>query len=212
MSDLISRKDLIDLISRDKTIDELELRTPLLSKTGENKESPRAMAMRVINGVPSEPLYGEWLEDKDNYGVVCSVCNHWQRDESNYCPNCGYDMRGEEDMLVNTNNEVTTNHVEFVSYNGRYPNLCRGVLTLKIDGKEVTFGYDYNNHKKCDYEDFWVSGGECGFSNGYSESYTYGGEWEIDVNSLPEEYKKYASEIDMVFNENVQHGCCGGCL
>lgn len=119
-------------------------------------------------------------------------------------------------MLVNTNNEVTTNHVKFISYTGKYPNLCRGMLTLEIDGKEVKFGHesfkadDWSNDGN--YESFWNSGGDCGFNDGYSESYTYGGEWEIDVSSLPEEYKKYASEIDMVFNENVQHGCCGGCL
>ena len=27
--------------------------------------------------------------------------------------------------------------VEFVNYNGRYPNLCRGTLTLRINGKIV---------------------------------------------------------------------------
>ena len=30
--------------------------------------------------------------------------------------------------------------VEFVSYTGEFPNLCRGVLTLRIDGEEVRFG------------------------------------------------------------------------
>ena len=33
--------------------------------------------------------------------------------------------------------------VEFVSYTGEYPNLCRGVLTLCIDGEEVRFGHNY---------------------------------------------------------------------
>jgi hypothetical protein len=31
-------------------------------------------------------------------------------------------------------------NIEFVSYNGKYPNLCSGKLTVKIDGKEVSFG------------------------------------------------------------------------
>ena len=30
------------------------------------------------------------------------------------------------------------NRVEFVSYSGRYPNLCSGTLVLRIDGKTVT--------------------------------------------------------------------------
>ena len=47
-------------------------------------------------------------------------------------------------------------HVEFVSYTGKFPNLCSGELTLKIDGKVVTFGSDYT---KCEYPQFWCSGG-----------------------------------------------------
>ena len=27
--------------------------------------------------------------------------------------------------------------IEFVSYNGKWPNLCRGVLIVKINGKEA---------------------------------------------------------------------------
>ena len=38
------------------------------------------------------------------------------------------------------------------------------------------------------------------------------GEWSIDVDDLPEQFRKYADEIDEVFNENVPQGCCGGCV
>lgn len=31
------------------------------------------------------------------------------------------------------------NVVEFVSYTGKYPNLCSGVLTLKINGKTYIY-------------------------------------------------------------------------
>lgn len=58
------------------------------------------------------------------------------------------------------------------------------------------------------YEPFWCSGG--GINPNYEG--TYSGEWEIDVLELPEQYRKYAKEIDMVFNENVEWGCCGGCI
>lgn len=113
-------------------------------------------------------------------------------------------------MLVNNNYSTETAHVEFVSYTGRFPNLCGGVLTLKIDGEEVCFGHDYTviNSWKTDgnYSEFWCSGG--GLDSDYC---SYQNEWEINVEKIPEEYRKYASEIDYIFNSNVPYGCCGGC-
>lgn len=105
-------------------------------------------------------------------------------------------------MLVNANANTAESHVKFISYTGRYPCLCSGILTLEIDGEEVQFGYDTLNNP------FWVSGG--GLNPDYEG--TYQGEWKIDVDRIPEGYRKYASEIDRVFNENVEWGCCGGCI
>ena len=114
-------------------------------------------------------------------------------------------------MLVNHADTSTESAVKFVSYSGEYPNLCRGTLVLNIDGKDVIFSSDYYKVPQHNPE-FWSSGGSCGFTNGYSDSYVHDGEWEIDVDMIPEEYRKYATEIDAVFNANVRHGCCGGCL
>lgn len=116
-------------------------------------------------------------------------------------------------MLINKDGANGT-HVKFISYTGRYPNLCRGILTLEIDGKEYRFGHDYlrDYHNDGNYDSFWSSGGSCGFSNNYSNSWVDNGEWIIDVEELPEEIKEYAAEIDMVFNSSVDWGCCGGCL
>lgn len=118
-------------------------------------------------------------------------------------------------MIINNN--YITEHVEFISYTGRYPNLCSGVLTLKIDGEICHFGheldsYNYNEDKYDDdnYDKFWCSGGKVSFSGEYGYDVSEG-EWEIDVNELPEKFRKYASEIDYTFNANVEHGCCGGC-
>ena len=118
-------------------------------------------------------------------------------------------------MIINNN--YTTEHVEFISYTGGYPNLCSGVLTLKIDGEICRFGHEPYNYN-CDedrynddnYEKFWHSGGRVSFSGrrGYD---VISGEWEIDVDKLPEKFRKYAAEIDYTFNANVEHGCCGGC-
>lgn len=116
-------------------------------------------------------------------------------------------------MLINKD-ASNINHVKFISYTGSYPNLCRGILTLEIDGKRYRFGHNYmkDYHNDGNYNSFWSSGGSCGFTDNWSNSYVDHGEWIIDVNDLPEEIKKYAAEIDEVFNNNVNWGCCGGCL
>lgn len=110
--------------------------------------------------------------------------------------------------------------IEFVSYSGKYPNLCHGTLTLRIDGVEVVFGNNYRwNKTTCKveriegtYDSFWSSGGCCGFHNNYSDEYVETAPWEINPDELPEKYREYAGEIAEVFNENVRWGCCGGCL
>ena len=110
-------------------------------------------------------------------------------------------------MLINRNNNETT-HVKFVSYTGRCPNLCSGVLTIEIDGEEVTFGYGFHSEDKPKYYPFWSSGG--GINPNYEG--TWKGAWRIDVNEIPEQFHKYAAEIDEVFNDNVPLGCCGVCI
>lgn len=106
-------------------------------------------------------------------------------------------------MLINNTDRNTTEHVEFVSYTGKWPHLCSGILTLRIDNEEIRFGYD--EHGSASNEKFWRTGGEC------SLEAIHTGEWLIDVSKIPEQYRKYAAEIDTVFNENVEYGCCGGC-
>lgn len=116
-------------------------------------------------------------------------------------------------LVISKEKAKTTSAVEFVSYTGSYPCLCMGILTVKINGKEVKFGGDFTKEGYKSYKNrFWESGGSCGFSGGYSESYVNHGEWKINVNAIPEEYRKYASELDAIINANIPEGCCGGCL
>lgn len=103
-------------------------------------------------------------------------------------------------MLVNKGN-TKTSRVAFVEYTGKWPNLCRGELTLKIDGVEHTFGWG------CEFPAFWQSGG-C-ITADYDATR---GEWRIDVSELPAQFRELADEIDEVFNQNVDWGCCGGCI
>lgn len=111
-------------------------------------------------------------------------------------------------MLINNN--MKSQHVKFVSYTGKYPNLCSGTLTLEIDGIEYTFGGGYAE-PKTDFGKFWRSGGSVWFDGGWN-GHVNNGEWEIDVDNLPEQFRKYAQEIDSAFNDNVEWGCCGGCI
>lgn len=106
-------------------------------------------------------------------------------------------------MLVNGSEEK---HVSFVSYSGDYPNLCTGLLVLLVDGVEYKFNPYIVKPTGGYYPSFWSSGG--GLDGDYCP---YQAPWNIDVSDLPEEIRKYALEIDEIFNANVPHGCCGGC-
>lgn len=101
-------------------------------------------------------------------------------------------------MLIH-GNEPQMDHIEFIEYTGKWPNLCSGVLVLKIDGKRETFGINQL------YPRFWHPAGN------YLSDISVQDEWAIDVMELPEQFRKYAEEIDNVFNNNVEYGHCGGC-
>ena len=87
----------------------------------------------------------------------------------------------------------------FVSYNGAYPNLCSGQLVLAIDGVPVTF------------PSYCLSSGGCvSFDDDLNENISEG-EWDISnyPKDFPEELKREAVAL---VNENIEHGCCGGCV
>lgn len=52
--------------------------------------------------------------------------------------------------------------VEFISYNGEYPNLCSGLLVIKVNGKLYEL-------RHCLY-----SSGQCFFDDDYNEVVTEG--------------------------------------
>lgn len=129
-------------------------------------------------------------------------------------------------MIVNEKS-LDGPRVKFISYDGKYPNLCSGVLILEIDGKEYKFGHNYDNFRRDpktdlwtftdedpnnpNFERFWCSGGNVSFNSNWDAS-VESGEWKIDVDDLPNQFWDVADEIDRVINENVPWGCCGGCI
>lgn len=90
--------------------------------------------------------------------------------------------------------------VEFVSYDGAYPNLCTGQLVLKINGQVREFS------RHC-----LQSGGTVWFDNDWN-AHIENGRWSIDPLSLPEDLEPLRKEIEECINENIPHGCCGGCV
>lgn len=109
--------------------------------------------------------------------------------------------------------------IEFVSYDGKYPNLCRGKLVVKIDGKELSFGatqiFKFEKDKTpADYPRFWCSGGSIHYKKNYSGYNIEHGDWEMlgSEKEYPPEIWKILPDILRVMNENVDGGCCGGCV
>lgn len=90
--------------------------------------------------------------------------------------------------------------VEFVNYDGRYPNLCSGVLTVRINGEIISLP----PHSL-------ESGGCVSFNKDWEEEITEGA-WTIDKYRLPENLLPYVDEIEKIANDNIPWGCCGGCV
>lgn len=92
--------------------------------------------------------------------------------------------------------------IKFVSYNGKWPNLCRGALVVEKDNKQYSM------------ENILISGGECGFSNNYRNSYINRGPWNINLKYLPKELNNDNDirVLESLINDNIDWGCCGGCL
>lgn len=88
--------------------------------------------------------------------------------------------------------------LKFVSYDGRYPSLCSGTLTIK----DETFGRFYR------LTNVLKSGGKCSAHTGGRRST---GPWRIYKDELPKELVPYIKDIQKLVNDNVEHGCCGGC-
>ena len=86
---------------------------------------------------------------------------------------------------------------EFIGYDGKWPALCGGTLTVKIDGKVVSAA------------DCLVSGGDYN----WREESTTKGPWMVDFLQLGVRLTQAEQQLltDLV-NANVPPGCCGGCI
>lgn len=117
------------------------------------------------------------------------------------------------------------NSIEFILYDGKYPTLCSGMLILKVLGRLYALcswpeymNKKYERFRSCVLKDplitkvysvNFMSGGRTDWTAG-SWDRIIQGDWEID--GLPPSLEIFHNQIVSLFNENVEHGCCGGCL
>lgn len=98
-------------------------------------------------------------------------------------------------MLIHkAKEESPSNRVKFISYNGKYPCLCSGVLILEIDGKKYKFGHDYftkeEESNKPNFDSFWSSGGSVTHDNDWKHPFTE----HLKFNNQ-DEFKKFVSNF-----------------
>lgn len=86
-----------------------------------------------------------------------------------------------------------------ITYDGEYPNLCRGHLFVTIDGKTWDFG------KYC-----LSSGGSVSFTPEWTEIVD-SGPWHVSCwpENFPEDIK---AAVEYEINKEIPAGCCGGCV
>ena len=107
--------------------------------------------------------------------------------------------------------------VKFISYDGKYPNLCRGKLIVEIEGKRVEFE-SYGDEVEGTYPAFWETGGYITTNRKWHMT-AHEAPWELnnvynfnEDNKYPDFIMDNLNELIKVFNENVEYGCCGGCI
>ena len=86
-------------------------------------------------------------------------------------------------------------------YDGKYPNLCSGDLSIEIDGEKWLFP-----------PGSLQSGGYVHFDDEWEETIGQG-EWTIEEwpEGFPEEEEEKEKALEMI-NKQITHGCCGGCV
>ncbi len=86
-----------------------------------------------------------------------------------------------------------------IEYDGDYPNLCSGKLFVTVDDKRYEF-------PDCCLS----SGGTVWFDDDWSE-HVEEGDWSVSnwPKGFPDKFKQ---DVEEAINEQIPHGCCGGCV
>ena len=103
----VTKNDAVDAISREQALQ--ELKESAEHHVNNSREEvllrrDRDIIRALPPVTPREPRKGYWIEHPHECGInweysmyECSECHEWTEDNSDFCPNCGADMReGEE--------------------------------------------------------------------------------------------------------------------
>ena len=84
-----------DVISRQVAIDLWEKYHPTIAVDAMQYDAE----LRQLPPAQPERPKGKWVEKPHVYGVAyCSLCDYeLHTNDTNFCPNCGADMRGDQD-------------------------------------------------------------------------------------------------------------------
>lgn len=93
MSDVISRQDAINAIKSQTIHSEEEP-----GEIGKAYYEGLHIAIDIIGSLPSAQKTGRWINKPNIYGVAyCTECDYeLHTNDTNFCPNCGAYMKGEE--------------------------------------------------------------------------------------------------------------------
>lgn len=86
-----------------------------------------------------------------------------------------------------------------IEYDGKYPCLCMGHLIVWIDDVKWDFGrYSLSSGGHIHRNENW-------------DMWATEGEWSID--EFPKDFPNELKELVLLkINEEIPHGCCGGCI
>ena len=126
-------------------------------------------------------------------------------------------IEAEEEMeIIETNLLSIADTIKVISYDGAYPNLCSGVLTVEINGEIERFhyclgsrvGYERSACEKYPYQGNWVFEPKFNNYDGHSP--------EPDFYYFKRQAKKPMKEstrreIERIVNNYLPQRCCVGC-